>query len=406
MWRKIVVLLLAAAAQAEPDGAIAHPLRWSDPNGTAAGTRRSACLPLTDDVEEAWSVKLPGVAVSPIVYWEREAVVACRTKSGYQLVAIDVLRGKVSGKKSLPKNTPRPLPVLWDNRVFVRGPKLELHEYTRAGRSFNRIWTHKPAQEWLSDPIIHENEIYVVADGNLVRLQPRRRSPVWQAGTGRFRGRPALYGDQVYVLGESIYSGAQDSMHVFVFDRRDGRSVLAKHGAWYAGRSLPAPSIAGSIMISEKDILIRGPTGFATRTNPVSHLHLDRIMDRSGTLAVGRKEGRLVDSAVAPALTPHGVLFMYQRGKELAWVVPRRDHYRQITSREQNPDLFSPTTRVAPTVLGDIVYFGTWAADIGARRVLWRLPLKSLQFPAVPRDQQVLVLDENTHLRAFRGKGR
>ena len=59
----LALALLSQFAAAEPDAAIAHPLRWSDPNGTPAGTRRSACLPLTDDVEESWSLRLPGAGI-------------------------------------------------------------------------------------------------------------------------------------------------------------------------------------------------------------------------------------------------------------------------------------------------------------------------------------------------------
>ena len=190
----LCLALLSNLAAGEPDAAIAHPLRWSDPDGTPAGTRRSACLPLTDDVEEKWSLVLPGKALSAIVYWERIAYLICAgSKETRYLVAIDVIEGKLLSKKRLPKG-PVPMPVVWDGRIYLTQGGIELAEYTRAGKSFNRVYVHKPAQEWLSHPIVFENELYVVADGDLMRLRPRRKSPVWRTSYGTLRGRPALYG--------------------------------------------------------------------------------------------------------------------------------------------------------------------------------------------------------------------
>ena len=110
MRRIGILLVLAFTASAEPDAAVAHPLRWCDPNGTPAGTRSSRCLPLTDEVVEAWNVKLPGPAASPLVYWEREAYVTCHDKDRSRLVAIDAMRGKIVANKRLPKGS-APTPV-------------------------------------------------------------------------------------------------------------------------------------------------------------------------------------------------------------------------------------------------------------------------------------------------------
>ena len=52
-------------------------------------------------------------------------------------------------------------------------------------------------------------------------------------------------------------------------------------------------------------------------------------------------------------------------------------------------------------MLGDIVYFGTWAADIETGEILWKLPVQKPRFAAVPADELVLVVDGTT-LRAFR----
>lgn len=404
MRRLAILLALAPLLRAgEPDGAIAHPLRWSDPNGTPAGTRRSSCLPLTRDIEEAWSITLPGPAVSPAIYWEGEAYLACRVKDAYVLLGIDVFAGKIVAKKRLPKAAPPPLPVAWDGRVFLRVAPRELAEFKRAGRSFNRLWVHKPAERFLSDAIIYENEIYAVADGNLIRLQPRRRSPTWTAGNGTLRGRPALYGKRVYTLGEYAQPGSAPSMHVYVFERRGGRGVTFKNAAWYAKRDAPALSVPGQITVTRKTVIVRGPAPLATTTGGATHVMLDHHATDERFRLAAEAPG-LMNYPVEPAVTPLGVLVLAQ-AKSTGWAFLRDERrYLVFATREDNPDLFNSATRVGPTVLGDIVYFGAWAADLRTRHVLWRLPVKQLSFPAVPLDRMVLVVDEHTHLRAFRGR--
>lgn len=413
MWTKTLALLLGLAAVAVAqsksapdgpvaDGAFAHPLHWSDPNGTAAGTRRSRCTPITNDVMEAWQIELPGPAASPIVYWEREAYLVCEKKDRFVLVAIDVVRGKLVARKELPKG-PRPVPVVWDGRVFLRVGDFGIGEYRRVGRTLNRVWVHKPGKRYVSDPIVFDNEIYVVADGRLTRLRPRRKSPVWQAGEYSLRGRPALYGDHVYVLGDMQETGFAISMHLFVYDRRSGRQVSVANAAWYARRDPPHEDQSGQITVTEKEIHIRGPAPLATKKGSATHVMLSREMTKRG-LFIATEAPSLMSMPVPPSHTPLGVLALVS-GRKMGWLINKGAVGLYLSQKKYNPDLYNPKVRVAATVLGDIVYFGSWAADIRTSRVLWRLPVTSLKYPAVPLDGMVLVIDEQTQLRAFRARG-
>ena len=72
-----------------------------------------------------------------------------------------------------------------------------------------------------------------------------------------------------------------------------------------------------------------------------------------------------------------------------------------LARKQWTPDLFQDM--VAPTVLGDVAYFGTWAADVVTGEVLWRLPIRGrVLFPAVPADKIVVVIDESHTLRAYK----
>jgi len=398
--RRIAILLLLAwpAPAGEQDAAIAHPHRWSDPYGTPAGARRSACLPLTSDVEEAWSVDLPGPAVSPVVYWEREAYLACRDGDRYVLVAVDVFEGELSARETLPKDAPSPLPVVWEGRVYLRRGPLELSEFVRSGRTFTRRWSHEPAERTLGDPIVFENEIYVIADGDLVRLRPRWKSPIWRVGAGHLGGRPALYGDHVYALQRK--SGIE--MHVGAYRRRGGVEDAWKDVAHYARSS--AAQTRPRISVTEKTLILRGPGAFSTTAGKASHVMVDR--DASGArLRIGTKPSGFMNFPVEPAMTPLGLLVL-AKAKITGWgffVDERR--YRIFASDDDNPDLFDRKRLVAPTVLGEIVYFGSWAADLRTGDILWRLPVKEMSFPAVPLDRMVIVVDGKTKLLAFRPRG-
>jgi len=400
----LVLVLLSQFAAAEPDAAIAHPLRWSDPNGTPAGTRRSACLPLTDDVEESWSLRLPGAVAAPIIYWERIAYLICRgKKDSHYLVAVDVIEGKLLSKKLLPKGPP-PQPVVWDGRVYMTIGGTELTEYSRAGKTFNRVYTHKLAQTTLSHPIVFENEIYVVADGFLMRIRARRRSPVWTAGDDTLRGRPALYGRHVYVVGRGQQHGFAPSMHLYVFDRKDGSRVLAHNVAEYRRGGIPDASKPASITVTESQVIIGAPTPLRTRGVACSHVMIDRRY-QDNVLTVGHYPARLQNYPVPPAMTPLGNL-VFTSAKPIGWVIQTLKGGRYISTVQENRDLYDRAQRVGPTVLGDIVYFGAWAADIRTRRILWRLPVGQLRYPAVPIDGGVLIVDDLVTLREFRARRR
>ena len=402
MRRFALLLLLSSASFAEPDAATAHPLRWCDPNGTPAGTRRSRCLPITGEVVEAWKLRLPGPAASPIVYWEREAYLACHKRDRFELVAIDVVKGEIVARKELPGDL-RPMPVVWDGRVYVRQERTGIAEYRRAGRTLNRVFVHEPATRFVSDPIVFDNEIYCVADGHLVRMTPRVREPVWRSKFDHFRGRPALYGRHVYALCEISVPGYMPSMHLAVMERRDGAPVAGANAAWYAGKQPPDPDVSGVITVTKGEVLVRGPAPLATQNGAATHVMLKRKEKKDGLLLDG-EGARLMSMPVPPSMTPLGVLALASSGK-MGWVVRDGDGGYYLSDVDDNPDLYDVKLRVPATVLGDIVYFGAWAADIRTRRVLWRLPVRHLEYPAVPLDDRVLVVDARVMLRAFRGRG-
>jgi len=93
-------------------------------------------------------------------------------------------------------------------------------------------------------------------------------------------------------------------------------------------------------------------------------------------------------------------LLVLSGDNQLSWVLWRAQGGAMLANDAAQPDFFRQ--RIAPTVLGDVAYFGTWAADIKTLDVLWRLPFERLRFPAVPADRMVVVVDDKGGVSAFR----
>ena len=105
-----------------------------------------------------------------------------------------------------------------------------------------------------------------------------------------------------------------------------------------------------------------------------------------------------MDFRVAPAVYKGGLIAC--AGSDV-WHWWLGDRGRVLAQRKLSPDLFE---RLVPaTVIGNVAYFGTWAADVETGEILWRLPLRSVEFGAVPADRLVLIVDDKT-LRAYKSR--
>jgi hypothetical protein len=197
-------------------------------------------------------------------------------------------------------------------------------------------------------------------------------------------GTPAVFGDTVLCL--AVRGGTLFAVH-----RRDGKVISA-------GRIAPDRGHGGGgghseIVVGSDRILVRTPLALGGG----NHAFLPYSM--AGREVHLRAADGLMDFGVTPAAC-RGGLIACERKEE--WQLWQGDRGRVLASRRYTPALFrSP---VAPTVLGDVAYFGTWAADVETGEVLWRLPLESVRFGAVPADRLVLVVDSADTLRAYRSR--
>lgn len=377
--------LCRVASAGEPDGAVAAPARWTGPNGPASNSRRSSAMPVTRDVVEAWRVELPGAAVSPPVTWDGRAYLTCEARRGVTLVAVDIATGEIAGKKMFTKAPHAPIHV-WAGVVYLRTSETVISGYKLAGRSF----VQRTKLELREPPVgmaVLENEIYMVAGGKLTRAAPGIKSRVWAVGRG-ILGMPAVYGDAVLVVERT--GRLLTTAGLRAYSRREGRSLGACTIADMGPSTGPA-----EITVGGKRILVRSPCEIRTTRGYATHAFVTQQHD--GEEIVLKCEG-LWSFRLRPAVYKDGLVSC--DGKEWQWWTDRGGF--PLASRKTKPDLFD--FPVPATVLGDVVYFGTWAADVETGEVLWRLPVGTVRFGAVPADRLVLVVHSGNVFAAYRSR--
>jgi hypothetical protein len=391
----LLLLCLAATGLAqEPDAAIAPAGRWPDPRGTPSGSFRSAATPLVNDVVEAWSVELPGRATHAPLLWDGLAYVVCERGNEGTLVAIDIYLGEIVAKKDLGKGS-RPRPVVWNGNVILTAKEGAMLVALRRNRkSFKQVWKSVPGD--YGEPVVWDGEIHVINGGTLEQHRVGVKRPRWSTGTG-LRGRPAIRGDHVYVCGHKQASGYEPHVELSIHARKSGQLVSAAKVAWYHDRdqALPGPASTFEITVAGEQVLVQPPRPLAAVSGACSHAVLPLAGTRIGTVGL-----RNFDTL--PALHKRGVIATSTESGELKWELLADKQVAPIASSKRHPHLLQRRTPVA--VLGDVVYFGNWAADVRSGDVLWEIKGLQVDFTAVPADGLVLLVDRGRAVRAYRAR--
>ncbi|MHC4223013.1 MAG: PQQ-binding-like beta-propeller repeat protein [Planctomycetota bacterium] len=397
--RVLVLAVLATSAFAAPDASIAPAGRWTDPRGTAAGNLRSAARPLADEIEERWKLKLPGVAAHPPLCWDGLVHLVCVQAGKRTYLVIDLYAGEVLAKKTIPEGGPSLRPVLWNNTLIFSKQGTQILAYRGSRTGIRRIWNSKPGA--YSDPVVWDGEIYVVNNERLERLRPGRNSPVWSVGK-EIRGRPAVYGNEVYVVGHVQQPGYYPFVHLMAFDRKSGEPrAMSRLGQYVnADKGIAGPTEIGEISVTEESVFVRTPRELNSKRGGASHAVAPRAVG-GGKLVL--EDSTLYDYDLLPSAHSTGAICRSQEKEGPRWGRWTQEGIHAIASGDRHPELFKD--RVAAAVLGDIVYFGRWAADIRTGQIVWRLDGAKVAFPAVPADGMVLVVDDRRILRAFGERG-
>lgn len=401
-----MLLLLAAGGMAgEPDGAIAEAARWVEPRGCASGSFRSRARPVVTEIEEAWRLELERIAAPP-VHWDGTAYVVGYSDRRAVLVAVDLDTGRERARAKLKGHVAGSGLFVWDNMVFVQPAEDQISGYRVEGSRLRPAWIfrgRKVRGEWQYPrlPVVHDNEVYCFLGTRLARLRPGSAFPVWIAAIDELdpevAGRPAIFGRFVFVAAMKV-TRSRARLELYVYRRSDGRRVelIRVCEAHQAGRQRLQLTVAGgTVYIGSRWPLL------STGGNSTYAMVPLKISD---TEVAENGETGLWSYEVPPAHHPGGTVVLGRFDHELRWARHRGRKFFELTRKSTQPDLFRD--RVSPTVLGDVVYFGSWAMDIETREILWRLPFQDVTYPVVPADGLILVVESGKVLRAFRGRGR
>jgi hypothetical protein len=428
MRRLVAAVLLAAGAAAEPpaagpepDAAVAEAARWVESRGCASGSHRSHALPVVTEIEEAWRLEFEAVEAPP-VHWDGTGYVVAREKGKPHLVAFDLVTGRELARVVLRGfHAPSGL-LVWDHMVLLQPDDEQITGYRLEGKKLVVAWLFRgrsgsggvarPRQ-----PVVHDNEIYCFLGDDLARVRPGASVPAWTAPAMPASGRPAVYGPFVFVaaFGPPVEGRLADraetqlfaDLYVRIHRRSNGERVAEEKlcGAFYSDRVDPDPrvTVTGPALYVGSGWPLLAAKGTATHV-------IVRLSVTESRVSTSGEPG-LWTSLVAPAHHPTlGTLLLTPEedrpggGKGLEWDAGREGGFYMIAAEAEQPDLFRD--RVTPTALGSVVYFGSWAADVETREILWRLPVKRVTCAPVPADGLVLVVDEGRAVRAFRGRGK
>jgi hypothetical protein len=403
-----MLLLAAGAAAGEPDGAIAAAARWVEPRGCASGSFRSRARPVVTEIEEAWRLELGRIAAPP-VHWDGTAYVVGYAGGKAVLVALDLDTGRELARAKLKGYLDGSGLFVWDNMVLVQpaGDQISGYKLERGhlkpvwifrGRKYGDAWRHPRL------PVVHDNEVYCFLGNWLARLRPGSNFPVWIRDDADdemvpdLAGRPAIFGRFVFVAMMSV-SPARPTLHLSVHRRSDGKRVT-RFEVCQASQQAQKPSlqltVAGKTIHIGSAWSLRSSGGLSTHAIVPLRVSDDAVV-LDGEVGLGSYE-------VPPAHHPGGTVVLSEFDNELRWARYRERKFYELTRVSAQPDLFRD--RVSPTVLGDIVYFGSWAMDIETKEILWRLPFQNVTYPVVPADGLILVVESGSVLRAFRGRGK
>jgi hypothetical protein len=394
------VLLATLAGAAEPDGAVAEAFRWTGPRGAASGSFRSRALPIRSEIEEAWRMAFDRVEAAP-VHWDGVGYIVGTRAAGTVLVAFDLASGREIARAAIDDfRSGTPLHV-WDAMVHYQTGDGALRTYRFADGALHELWAYRgrpgDGGGWRRPrlPVVHENELYCIVRESLVRLAAQRKTPVWShrlvKRNPQWYARPAVHGERVHVVG---------------IDRKTRRlwiDVVARAtGERIGGRVLTTANIDTqarelSVAVHGDTIFIRSGWPLVTQTGTATGVLLPAASLNGGKVGV-------FSFHLPPVHHPRGTLVLGDGADGREWMLRRGDRFHFLASKARQPDLF--TDSVPPTVCGDVACFGSWAADLETRRILWRLPVARVTRPVVPADRLVLVVEDDRVLRAFRGRGK
>lgn len=399
------------ASGSEPDAAVAEAARWVEPRGCASGSFRSRALPVVTEIEEAWHLDFEKVEAPP-VHWDGTGYVVARAGGKPTLFAFDLATGKERARVVLRGFLPSSPVLVWDHLVLVQPDDQQITGYRLEGKKLEVAWTFRGNGAHPRTPVVHDNEIYCFLGDDLARIRPGASAATWTVPARPGSGRPAVCGPYLFLAAfDTPFQGKTAAGQAGLFADLWLTVCRRSNGAEVASRKVGAGKAENGrggkvdVMVAGSSVYIGSEWPLLTTDGTASTCIQPADIGADGVSF--HVEPWFWDCQVPPAYHPRlGTLLLSpsKKGTGLQWCEDREGKFYTIAEESDQPDFFRD--RVSPTVLGDIVYFGSWACDLETDEILWRLPVKQVTFSPVPADGLVLVVDDARSIRAFRGRGK
>jgi hypothetical protein len=387
----------AAPSQPEDDGGVAPADCWTAVGGCPSRSAAAATRPVLGPVATAWEQTVKGeIECEPLV-WGRTVFVATRDNAQddvHSMTAISLSSGKVLGRKTW-RGTGPLLPSVWNGSVVVRSAPHKFDVVRLRDDGFAPVSSVDVGAR-VEDVLFFRREIYVRAEGRILRYDLGRKAPTWTVG-GRFRGRLALRGTCVYAVGYAE-SGGNASLSVL---SRDGGEQLGKSEIGHHGGAIPDPlDDAPRVQVLADRVFVHHAMPVKTSDGAGANLAILRrsvVFDRPLIEEAGLFDGRGEVAACAPGWL--GSAQNGDGGPELWWASPDDRHW-VLATKDRMPQLAEPA--VPPSGCGGgFAYLGACAVEPATRRIAWTATQTPL-FRVVPAHDAALVALRGGKLVALR----
>ena len=384
--------LLLCLALCSPTQEAAAPGRWSAAAGDSAGSSRSFARPLREEPLVSWSWQAPAPIEGAVSSWDGRALLSLRESSSRRaLVLLEIETGELILKETL-RATQALEPCMDGDAICVRPSAERVDVYRLRDGRIGRPRAIR-AERSISAPLLVEGELYLRVDDTLKRFETNRNGITWSAALpGVVRGRPALFGQQIFTL----FYTPDGTANIGILDRDSGRLLVSASVGDHGG-TIPAVDASASLHPSASRVFLRYPLPVRNASG-TEFSYASRELRGQSFSTPGSS---LHQYQSAPIV--YGSGWITEEGVELpSWIQVTRE--RETWSVQTLADVRTQPQlrgfRAPPSLAGEVIYFGGLAADMQNLRILWKR--KPWRFQPTPIDGGLLVVEEGEVLRALR----
>lgn len=401
----------APRVTSEP-GAAAPENCWLMPGACPARTCESLTVPVSGEMDIAWTLKLPkklrGKVVESPLLWHERVIIPVNHGGGRHSLHV---RNLHDGTEIVPPviiDSSSPiLASLWNDRVLIRKNSRHLVLYQMLRGKLREVWDVTTSAA-IRDTFFYDGTVWVREGDGIVTYRPPDKSPSTFPSLGlTLRGGLAMRGGIIYSV---HYDKVGNAFAVALNGGRASGYFAGHHGA----RSVPDESLRTHFVVGATDVMIHhGQTVRAGKTQNLNTTAMRRDLwhRRRSELPEGvqpSQDGRNLFSFRAPVACTGGEWFGVdndKKGPELLLGKLKQDGGLDAGILS-SPTRLPKYTRfpAAMSSARGVMYIGASAVRAKDSRVLWEGDME-LALPPIPAKGRLLVVNRSGVFHALGPRG-